>query len=296
MSVYVPILTALTLLPNVIMMAASGGNFGEKEIDRHFRQKPLVLGAHRGGKDMWPENTLLAYKEAARQWPDILLEGDLQLTSDGQVVLMHDHTVDRTTNGTGLVKDKTLAELKALDAGHHFTRDRGKTFPYRGQGVTIPTLAELFEALPEHRYIFELKEGAGLAEAAVEVIRKAGLQERVILASFNPILIQEVKKIAPEIPTCYDYPGAMVLLTTLRQGDWDAYQPTDLMLSVPDNLQSRFNIQPDEIKKIREKGILYQVHTLNRVDEMRAALEYGADSILTDRPDLLHELLSSLSE
>ena len=288
-------LLALTLVPN-LMLAATADNNAEKAIDKHFRNKPLVLGAHRGGRSLWPENTLLAFTEAAKQWPEILLEGDLQLSSDGHVVLMHDRTVDRTTDGTGLVKDKTLAELKALDAGYHFTRDGGKTFPYRGKGITIPALDEIFRALPEHRYLFELKDGVGLAEATVEVIQTAGIQDRVILASFLPKLIQTVREIAPEIPTCYDYPGAMNLLNTLRQGDWEAYQPTDLMLSVPDNMQARFNIQPEEIQKIREKGILYQVHTLNRMDEFKTAIENGVDSILTDRPDVLHELLITQSE
>ena len=97
--------------------------------------KPMLLGAHRGGRALWPENTVVAFRACAERWPDILLEGDLHLTADGHVVVLHDATVDRTTDGAGPVAGMTLEQVKQLDAGYRFTPDDGATFPWRGKGV-----------------------------------------------------------------------------------------------------------------------------------------------------------------
>ena len=99
---------------------------------------PLVI-AHQGGDGLWPGNTLFAYQNAAKLGVDVL-EMDIHITKDGKLVLMHDETVDRTTDGTGEIESMTLAELKQLDAGYSWTPDEGKTFPFRGQGITMTTL------------------------------------------------------------------------------------------------------------------------------------------------------------
>jgi len=254
----------------------------------------LLLGAHRGGGGLWPENTLLAFTRSAARWPGVLLEGDVRLSADGQVVILHDKKVDRTTNGAGLVEQLTLAELKALDAGYRFSADGGKTFPYRGKGITVPTLAEVLAALPKQRFLFELKEGEALPEATVAVVRAAQAEDRFMLASFKAALIEKAKELAPEIATCYGFPGAIEMMRTLREGDWDAYVPTDCMLSVATELAERFQLKPEEIQRVRAKGVLYQVHTLNDPAAIRSHIEMGVDSILTDRPDLLAQAIAEM--
>ena len=169
-----------------------------------FHTRSILLGAHRGGKYVWPENTVLAFQKAAERWPDVLLKLDVHLTADGHVVVIHDESVDRTTNGTGLVRLMTLEEIQALDAGWHFTLDNGATFPYRGQGIVIPTLQEALEAAPNQLFLIEMKDGTGIAQATVEAIRAVHAQDRCLLAAIPPTFIQEAKTLAPEIATSYD--------------------------------------------------------------------------------------------
>ena len=171
---------------------------------RPFFAKPFLLGAHRGGKALWPENTLLAFTQAAAQWPDILLEGDARVTADGEVVLIHDGKIDRTTNGAGPISSMTLAEVKAFDAGYRFSRDGGKTFPYRGKGLTIPTFAEVLAALPDSRFLIELKGQTGVAESIVPVLRETGAVDRVALASHFAPLMQRARKLEPALIACYE--------------------------------------------------------------------------------------------
>ena len=106
-----------------------------QDASRSVLARPLLLGAHRGGGGAYPENTVFAFSQSSKRWPGILLETDARLTADRQVVLLHDETVDRTTDGTGPVNALTLEEVKALDAGYDFTRvTAGRVSPIGGKG------------------------------------------------------------------------------------------------------------------------------------------------------------------
>lgn len=249
--------------------------------------RPLLMGVHRGGAAAWPENTVVAFQEVAKAYPEVLLEGDLQLTKDGVVVILHDRTVDRTTDGTGAIKDLTLAEVKALDAGYHFTTDGGATYPWRGKGVTIPTFEEVLAVMPHHRALFELKDGEGLVAAVVPIIRAHEATDRIIIASFQEALMKELRAAMPEIATCFARPGALKLFMALRVGGWEDYTPTDRMLSLTEGHFKQFSITAEEIGRIQEKGILVQAHTPNTADEIDHFLDMGVDSILSDHPALL---------
>lgn len=255
-------------------------------------QASMLLGAHRGGGGMWPENTVYAFTKAAATFPGILLEGDLQMSADGHVVVMHDDTVDRTTDGTGAVKDLTLKQLKALDAGYRFSLDGGSTFPLRGQGITIPTFDEVLAALPEERLLMELKRGENVTASVLAVIQQYKAEQRMLLASFSPVLMKEVRELAPNIATCYDLGTAMGMLQALRKGDWENYTPTAQVLSLPKKYVTRFSLTADEIARIRDKGIVVQVHTLNTPESMKTYIDMGVDSILTDYPDRLHRVMN----
>ena len=115
---------------------------------RPGQHTPLVF-AHQGGEGLWPSNTLFAFQKAVELGADVL-DTDMHMTSDGALVLMHDQTVKRTTDSTGAIRDLTLEQIKKLDAAYRFTTDDGQTFPYRGQGISVPTLEELFEAFPKN--------------------------------------------------------------------------------------------------------------------------------------------------
>src|SRR3989304_9790502 len=123
----------------------------ETRPSRHLRSyfqgtHPLAF-AHRGGSRLWPENTMPAFRRAL-EMGDEYTERDIRPSRDGVIVTIHDDALDRTTDGSGLVSAHTLAELKRFDAGYRFSPDGGKTYPFRGQGATVPTLAEVVEAVP----------------------------------------------------------------------------------------------------------------------------------------------------
>lgn len=142
----------------------------------------LVI-AHRGDSARFPENTLEAFHQGMALGADAL-EFDVRLSSDGKAVVLHDPTLDRTTDGTGPVAARTAAELQLLDAGYRFTRDGGRTFPFRGRGMTIPTLELVLAAFPGVAMIVEIK----VREASAEVKRLlelAGAAGRSLIGSFD---------------------------------------------------------------------------------------------------------------
>ena len=259
-----------------------------------FFRKPWLLGAHRGGAGLWPENTLVAFKAAAKRWPDIILETDARMTADGHVVLLHDGTVDRTTDGTGPIAKMTLAEVKRLDAGYKFSRDRGRTFPWRGKGVRIATLVEALAVLPESRFEIELKPADGVTDPTLRVIRKARAEDRVLLASFDPQKALRARKLAPRIASCYELLGGLGMLSKLREGGerWERYRPKADVLSLMEGMLKQYELTPAEIRAVQAKGIFVQIHTPNTPERIRKVLDLNPDSILTDRPDLLAEIIA----
>jgi glycerophosphoryl diester phosphodiesterase len=146
----------------------------------------LVI-AHRGDSAHFPENTLESLRQAMVLGADAI-EFDVRLSRDGQAVVMHDPTVDRTTDGTGAVSAWTLEQLQRLDAGYHFTRDGGGTFPFRGLGMSIPTLELVLSVFPGVPMIVEVK----TAEASAEVKRllaRTGAEGRCLIGSFDDAAI-----------------------------------------------------------------------------------------------------------
>jgi glycerophosphoryl diester phosphodiesterase len=141
--------------------------------------RPVI--AHRGASGSAPENTLPAFELAARQGADAF-ELDVRLTADGIPVVLHDPTLDRTTDGLGPLAALRLPDLREVDAGARFTLDRGRTFPFRAGGVRISTLAEVLRAFPEMPVLVEVKE-AGAQEAVRQVLVEEKAIERCVLAS-----------------------------------------------------------------------------------------------------------------
>ncbi|MEA2625619.1 MAG: glycerophosphoryl diester phosphodiesterase, partial [Candidatus Binatota bacterium] len=141
--------------------------------------RPRIFG-HRGAAGVAPENTLASFQRALDDGAEIL-ELDVHATRDGEVVVIHDPTVDRTTDGHGAVRDLTLADLGRLDAGHAFLRDGG--FPFRGSGIRVPTLAEVIDEFPTVPLNVEIKQREPEIEAVVAaLVARRGAMKRVMLA------------------------------------------------------------------------------------------------------------------
>ncbi len=264
------------------------------QADKPFFSEPILFGLHRGGAEWRPEATVDTYKEAKKQWPHALLEMDVRLTKDGVVVVSHDATVDRTTNGSGPITELTLAEAQALDAGYTFTTDDGATYPYRGKGLRIATLDEVLTALPEAHWLIEPKSEDGVVVALAKILKKHDAVDRVLIASFKPALVEEAKTLMPGIATCYTMSSGMNLLTALRTGGdtWTNYKAEDDVLSLPTKMVKQFQLTEEEFKTVQKKGIRVQFHTLDTAEELSAAVAMGVDSILTDRPDIFEKVLA----
>jgi glycerophosphoryl diester phosphodiesterase len=164
---------------------------------------PLTPGpcATTGASSERPENTVIAFQHCIDLGGDVN-ELDLYRTVDGALVVFHDSTLDRTTNGTGPVATKTLAELKTLDAGYRFTTDGGRTYPYRGQGITIPTIAEVIEQVRGGRFNIDMKShDNATARALADEIRQLGAEDRVIVGSFDDATVRAFREFAPGVTT-----------------------------------------------------------------------------------------------
>ncbi|MDH3296219.1 MAG: glycerophosphodiester phosphodiesterase, partial [Acidimicrobiia bacterium] len=167
---------------------------------RDGEHEPLVF-AHQGGEALAPSNTMVAFTNATVLGADVL-DADLHLTADGVPVLIHDTTVDRTSDGSGAVADLTLAELRALDVGYRFTTDGGDTYPFRGRGVGIVTVEELFAQFPDGRFNIEIKRTAPEAATVFcDSIRRFGREDQVVVSSFGQDNMDAFRSACPEVAT-----------------------------------------------------------------------------------------------
>ena len=258
-----------------------------KRIPHPFFRGPPHLIAHRGGAALAPENTLAALEQASRLYQPDIIEIDVRATADGHCVLMHDATLERTTSGSGAVAERTLAELKQLDAGHRFVALDG-TSPFRGQGVTIPTIEEVLEALPEARFIVELKIGTA-QQPLLDAIRRFDAWQRVLIAGGREI----------DRELFADYPGPMSesgdsmrrLYRMHRLHLMRFWHPRTHAVQFPFEYDGRRIVNERLVRELKASGLIVHVWTVNEADDMRMLLEWGVDGILSDRPDLLKEVL-----
>jgi len=280
----------LLLLSSVVLAFSTPAVQADPLPDKPFFEEPFLFGVHRSGAKWRPESTLKTFQEAAKTWPGILLESDCRMTSDGVVVLLHDATVDRTTNGEGAIADLTWDHVQTLDAGHNFSADGGKTFPYRGKGYRISRLEDVLNALPESRFLIEFKDQPGIADAAVHVMQQAGAIDRLLVASFNPSLMKTAKSLEPRLATCFDAGTVPKLVATLRNGDWTNYTPAADAFILNYKRIERYGITQADFPRLQAKGIPIIVYTLNDPAVIRKAIAEGVNGILTDRPDVMSEV------
>jgi glycerophosphoryl diester phosphodiesterase len=258
----------------------------------YYADRPEVMViAHQGGNHLWPDNTLFAFQNALDLGVDVL-EMDLHITSDNVLVIIHDETVDRTTDGSGEVEQMTLAEIKALDAAYRWTRDEGATYPHRGQGISIPTLEEIFQAFPGQRMTIEIKKTErSMAAPFCATIRKYNMQERVLVASFHDVRLAEFRAECPEVATssARQETTIFVLLTKVWLGG--LVSPEFHSLQVPRASSGITVMTPGFVRAAHARNLKVETWTINDPEEMKLYLDWGVDGIITDRPDLLLEIL-----
>lgn len=229
--------------------------------------------AHRGASAYAPENTLEAFALADRMGADGI-ELDVQLSRDGEVVVVHDETIDRVSSGTGFVKDSTLAELKAM----HFSRLHPEY-----AGAVIPTLREVYELLRDSRMTVnvELKNSIipypGLIEKTLKITADCGMKDRVIYSSFFHPGLLEVKRLQPDAETGMLY----------SDGLYHAAEYAKDKLHVDALHPALYHMQdPALLKEAAEKGLAIHVWTVNEAADMERLIRDGIDAIITNKPDL----------
>ena len=251
---------------------------------------PLVI-AHQGGDGLWPGDTMFAFQNAADLGVDVL-EMDVHITKDGILVLMHDETVDRTTNGTGEIESMTLDELKQLDAGYDWTPDEGATFPFRGQGVKVPTMEEVFAAFPDKHMTIEIKKtNTSMTKPFCELIRRYDMQDKVLVASFHDDKLKEFRTECPEVSTSSAKNETTVFVLSSKAFLAGFYSPKFISLQVPEESGGITVMTESFVKASHSRGLAVEVWTINDADTMRKLINWGVDGIITDRPDIMMEVL-----
>lgn len=272
--------------------------------------------AHRGGRGVAPENTLLAFETAEQMGVDVL-EMDIHLTKDLEIVVIHDATINRTTNGEGAVSNFTLQELQGFDAAYYFSpkadynnprdfelrdkvEDTKAMYPYRGKGITVPTLYDVFSKFPQKRMIIELKPDKGdIIEPFCDLISNFHKEDQIIVGSFHGDILVQFREICPGIATSAS-PGEVVqFLFADKVFLAGTISPTYIALQIPPGMKKRlfgflpkFAItSPSLINSAHKKRVIVQVWTVNDSDEMKQMIEMGVDGVMTDYPDRLIKIL-----
>lgn len=236
-----------------------------------------VVYAHRGASAYYPENTLLAFEKAIELDCDAI-ETDVQLTKDGELVLIHDEYVNRTTNGTGLVKDYSLKELRGLDAGSF----KDKSFSQ----CKIPTLKELLDLVKPTKVNLNLEIKSGIViypqieEKLMELIHKEGMDKRVMLSSFNHYSLAHCKELCPSITTAVLYMEGI-------------YEPQNYCKTLKaDGLHPFFYaVRKEVVEKAHREGIFVNPFTVDEEPHIMHCISMGVDGIITNYPDRVKAIL-----
>jgi glycerophosphoryl diester phosphodiesterase len=259
---------------------------GKGKLDDLYQGRVLNF-AHRGASHGAPQNTLAAFHLAREMGADGV-ELDVQASKDGEAVVIHDFTVDATTDGQGPVKDKTLAELKTLDAGFWFDDPSINSGRGRFAGQRIPTLQEVIVEVSHQLLLnIELKTkvlgSTALVAEVVRLIEDHNLIHRAIVSSFNPFALRRVKRLNPRINTgllChFDLPANLLRTLFLFLADPDALHP------------EKHLVTQKYLTWAKERGYRVNVWTVDEPAEMERFIALGVDAIITNRPDVLRKVL-----
>lgn len=241
-------------------------------LDKMYQGRMLVFG-HRGASAYAPMNTIPAFELAAQQGAHGI-ELDVHRSSDGSPVVVHDFTIDRTTNGSGYVADMPLAQLKEFDAGSWF----GDAF----RGVAIPTLDEVFEAVGSRLFInVEIKSESettdGVEQVVADCIARHAMIERVIVSSFNPYALRRFYQIMPQVPIGFLHMPDVedTVLAVMRDVPHQARHPYQAA------------IDAGYVAAVKGQGYYINTWTVNDPERAVALRQMGVDMVITDKPDTI---------
>jgi len=279
-------------ISTALVLSACGGSAGPSvpEVrctpeDSFFCGGPRNI-AHRGGSRLAPENTLPAFANAIATGADIL-ELDVRRTADDVVVVLHDPTVDRTTDGVGDVGAMTFAELQQLDAGYQFTPDGGASHPFRGMEIRVPTLQQILDAFPDAYFNIEIKDAVPTVAPVLALIQERGLADRVLVASIYDEIQAKVRANAPDVLTSMTAPE-LLALSNLTAEDEASYVPRAPIAQPP-----YVYVTPELLAMAKRHHLVVHVWTVDDRETMVDFLDRGVDGIITNDPVLLHDVLGA---
>jgi len=260
----------------------------------YFAADDFMVIAHRGGRGLGPENTLPAFRLSLAAGANVL-EMDVRTTADGHFIVLHDGSVDRTTNGHGTVNEMTLAQVKKLDAGYHWTVADGRGFPFRNRGITIPTLPEVFTAVPVMPLIIELKENRpSMSQSFCAELRKHKRTNSVLVASAHSEVLERFRTVCPRVATSSGPTEAMQFYLLSRMGLASLYSPVEKALLVPKTVKGRQVVSIEFVEAAHARNLKVAVWTINRNEDMRRLIAVAVDGILTDYPDRLSGIIKEM--
>ncbi len=253
----------------------------------YFGFEAPIRFAHRGSRLLWPENTWYAFDAAVQDFGYRYIETDIRITRDGVVVVFHDETLERTTNGTGKVSDWDWEDLRHLDAAYQFSTD-GEGFPFRGTGITVSRLEDTFDRYPDVCFNIDLKQ-PGSEWPVAEVVARAKRLDSVLIGSFSDRRISRFRRITKgRVATSAGPSEAMAMFAASRLGrtskrQADAYQ-------LPRSVKGA-SVDRKLVNAVHEAGAQVHVWTIDEPIQMNELLDLGVDGIVSDRPDLLNEVI-----
>ncbi|MDP2271050.1 MAG: glycerophosphodiester phosphodiesterase [Archangium sp.] len=252
---------------------------------------PLHI-SHRGGAALYPENTMYAFERALKVHRSDVLELDVHASSDGEIVIAHDPTLERCTDGSGPLSDQPWSVLSQLDAAFHFTPVGESGTPLRGKGVRLPSFRELLTATPGVRLNVEVK-SAGAVEPFVSLVKKEGVLDRLCIGSEHDSIAAELARLLPD--ACHFFPrdalAAFVLPT--KGGEPPDDDPRYTVLDMPYRWEGVTLFDAELVKVAQAHGKWINVWTVDEEVEMRRCILEGVGGVMTDRPDVLRAVLDS---
>lgn len=272
---------ALTILiGGLLLLASPAADYA------YYSHQGFRIIAHRGGMGLGPENTIETFKRSLAAGADTL-DMDIRVTKDGRLVVIHDDSVDRTTDGTGTIRELNLGDIKKLDAGSHRLQE-GSDLRVPNHRIGVPTVAEVLETFPDTLLVMEIKdESPEAGDLLCGLLARYGKTGSVLVASMHAKVLSEFRKVCPGVATSAGpdsvfvfYLLHMVGLTSFFSADMAAFQ-------VPTAVRGRRIATPEFVMAAHRLNIKVEVWTVNDPDEMQRLLEAGVDGIFTDFPGQL---------
>jgi glycerophosphoryl diester phosphodiesterase len=246
--------------------------------------KPRVFG-HRGAAGLAPENTLPSFALALALGADVL-ELDVHASRDSVIVVIHDPTLERTTNGSGAVREHSWNELQELDAGYQFSRD-GRDYPYRGHGVRMPTLEMVLRRFPLACCNIEVKqEDPPVVEGVVRIVTGLDAQQRVLLAAEHDAIMQHIRRHAGQIATSFAAGEVADFVSRLQAANFASYRPEGQALQIPPRFGEIELITAESVAAAHACGLEVHAWTINERSEIERLLALEVDGIMSDLPGL----------